>query len=467
MRRSATSTLTPDLRDSATLRPAILHVDMDAFFAAVEVLDDPSLRGRPVIVGGDGARGVVASCTYEARRRGVHSAMSSIEAKRRCPDAVFVHGRFSRYEEVSRQFFEILTSATPLVEPLGLDEAFCDVTGSIALLGSPRSIADHLRARVSDEMALSCGVGVARNKLFAKLASRRAKPQAGPEGITPGAGVVVTMPADERDVLAGLRLRDLWGVGPATAARLERLGISSVAELASIDPDLLAGHLGAALAVRLCELANGIDDRPVEPSRQTKSIGHEETFTVSLNEREQLVAHARRMGGAVARGLRDGDVRARCITLKIKFDDFAQITRSHTLDFGIDDDDAVARVAELLAATVPIRGGIRLCGIAASSLEDAAGGVQLAFGLGDPVEGRTAAEVMARHRQGDLAALREAVDKLRRRHGAAAVAHGSDLRANGIEVEPRRREDAWGADDTGTPRERDQIDGGSRREPTT
>jgi DNA polymerase IV len=433
-----------DADQSAALRPAILHVDLDSFFASVEVLDDPSLRGKPVIVGGDGARGVVASCTYEARQRGVHSAMSSIEAKRRCPDAVFVHGRFSRYEELSTSFHEVLHSATPLVESLGLDEAFLDVTGAVALLGTPAEIALGIRERVRTELSLSCCVGIARKKLFAKLASRRAKPVATASGIAEGAGVVVTLPEDEAGVLASLRLRELWGVGPATAAKLERLGVTSVAELASIDADLLAGHLGRASADRLTELARGIDERPVESSQQTKSIGHEETFAVSVTSHDELRRHARRMGGAVARALRDATLRARCVTLKVKFDDFTSITRSHTVDFGVDDDEVVAQLAAHLVDDVPFRGGIRLCGVSCSSFERGDAAVQLAFTLADPIDARRVVDVEARHRQGDLAALRGAIDELRRRHGAAAVATVAELGKDGLTVEPRRREDAWG-----------------------
>jgi len=433
-----------DADQSAALRPAILHVDLDSFFASVEVLDDPGLRGKPVIVGGDGARGVVASCTYEARQRGVHSAMSSIEAKRRCPDAVFVHGRFSRYEELSTSFHDVLASATPHVESLGLDEAFLDVTGSVALLGTPAEIAFGLRERVCAELSLSCCVGVARKKLFAKLASRRAKPVATASGITEGAGVVVTLPEGEPGVLASLRLRDLWGVGPATAAKLERLGVTSVAELASIDADLLAGHLGRSSAERLTELARGIDERPVESSQETKSIGHEETFAVSVTSHDELRRHARRMGGAVARALRDATLRARCVTLKVKFDDFTSITRSHTVDFGVDDDEVVAQLAAHLVDDVPFRGGIRLCGVSCSSFERGDAAVQLAFTLADPIDARRVVDVEARHRQGDLAALRGAIDELRRRHGASAVATVAELGKDGLTVEPRRREDAWG-----------------------
>jgi DNA polymerase IV len=387
---------------------------------------------------------VVASCTYEARQRGIRSAMSSVEAKRRCPDAVFVHGRFSRYEEVSSRFFELLSAATPQVESLGLDEAFLDVTGSIALLGSPQEIAWGLRARVAEELSLSCCVGIASKKLFAKLASRRAKPVATPAAITDGMGVVVTAPDDEAGVLESLRLRDLWGIGPATAGRLERLGITTVKELSELDAELLVGHLGRAGAERLTDLARGIDPRAVEPSQRTKSIGHEETFATSVTSRDEARRHARRMGGAVARGLRSNEMRARCVTLKVKFDDFSMVTRSRSVDFAIDDDEAVAALAVLLVDSVPQRGGIRLLGVSCSSLEEGESALQLAFDLADPVDARRAVDVEVRHRQGDLAGLRAAVDEVRRRHGAIAVGVASGLSKSGLVVEPRRREDAWG-----------------------
>jgi DNA polymerase-4 len=246
-------------------------------------------------------------------------------------------------------------------------------------------------------------------------------------------------------------------VGPATAARLERLGIGSVAELADLDADLLAGHLGRASAERLTELARGVDDRPVTASAQTKSIGHEETFAVSVTVRAELVRHARRMSGAVARGLRGAQLRARCVTLKVKFDDFSICSRSHTVDFAIDDEDAVAGIAAMLVDDVPRRGGVRLLGVLCSSLESGESAVQLAFELSDPVAVRRAVDVTARHRQGDLVALRAAVDELRRRHGPSAVATAAELSESGIVVEPRRREDAWG------PKLDDPEDAGLRR----
>ena len=212
----------------------ILHVDMDAFFASVEVLDDPTLAGLPVIVGGSGARGVVAACTYEARRFGVHSAMPSSVARRLCPHAVFVDGRFHRYVEESAKLHAIFHSVTPLVEGISLDEAFLDVTGSRQLLGDGPTIAEAIRRRVSDELHLDCSVGIGRSKLMAKLASKAAKPSASPSGVTAGAGIVV-VPADaELAFLHPLPVRALWGVGPVTGRRLESLGILTVGDIAAL-----------------------------------------------------------------------------------------------------------------------------------------------------------------------------------------------------------------------------------------
>jgi DNA polymerase-4 len=220
-----------------------MHVDLDAFFAAVEVLDDPTLAGRPVIVGGSGTRGVVAACTYEARAFGIHSAMSSVEARRRCPHAIFLSGRYSRYAEVSVQFHEVLHDFTPVVEGIGLDEAFLDVAGARRTLGSPPTIAGAIREAVRERLQLNCAVGVARSKLLAKLASRAAKPTAAMEGPRPGPGVVVVPPDGELAFLHPLPVRALWGVGAATGKRLSDLGVVTVGDLAAISPRWRAARI--------------------------------------------------------------------------------------------------------------------------------------------------------------------------------------------------------------------------------
>ena len=224
---------------------------MDAFFASVEVLDDPSLAGKPVIVGGAGARGVVASCTYEARQFGVHSAMPSMRARQLCPEAIFLSGRHSRYAEVSAQLHRILHDVTPMVEPIGLDEAFMDVAGALRLLGPPDVIAHAIRDRVRDEMRLRCAVGIGRSKMIAKLASRAAKPRATRQGLEPGPGVYLVAPEDERAFLHAHDVEALWGVGPATAKRLHDLGVRTVGELAALPLDTLVRRLGKSSGAHL------------------------------------------------------------------------------------------------------------------------------------------------------------------------------------------------------------------------
>src|SRR6188472_2082324 len=308
----------------------ILHVDMDAFFVSVELRRRPELRGKPVVVGGTGPRGVVAAASYEARQFGVHSALPSAVARRRCPHAVFLPGDHALYREVSTQVRTIFDRYTPLVEPLALDEAFLDVSGATRLFGDGTLIAARIRDDVRHELELACSVGVAPNKFLAKLASVVAKPRATPQRVIPGRGVVEVVPGHELEFLRPLPVTRLWGVGPATFSRLERLGVRTVGDLADLDTRTLRGVLGASQAAHLHALAWGRDTRPVETDREAKSIGHEETYPRDLVEPADLERELVRLADAVAARLRRQGVAARTANLKVRFAGFTTITRSVT-----------------------------------------------------------------------------------------------------------------------------------------
>lgn len=406
----------------------ILHVDMDSFYASVEILHDPSLRGKPVIVGGDGARGVVASCSYEARAFGVHSAMPSTQAKRLCPHAVFLHGRFDVYADVSRRMHEIFRSYTPLVEGISLDEAFLDVTGSLALFGAGERIAGDLRRRVRDELELSCGVGVAPNKLLAKLASKAAKPTPSRDGTVDGPGVVVIRPGEELAFLHPLPVRALWGVGPATQQRLSRFGIETVRDLAELPRDTLLGALGPSLGAHLHELAWGRDDRPVVADQEPKSIGHEETYARDVHTRAGLEREAVRMADAVADRLRKHQLAGRTITIKVRFHDFHTITRSHTIAAPTANAAVIADVAKALVGQVDPSPGVRLFGVTASNLRQ-------------PVAEQLVLEEVDRPAASERAA--EAVEEIRRRFGDTAVGPAALVGRDGLRVK-RMGDTQWG-----------------------
>ncbi|MEK7292317.1 MAG: DNA polymerase IV, partial [Actinomycetota bacterium] len=292
----------------------ILHVDMDMFYVAVELRRHPELMGMPVVVGGDGARGVVAAASYEARRYGVFSAMSSAQARRLCPQAVFLPGDQGLYSEVSAQVFDVFSEYTPLVEGLSLDEAFLDVTGAVRLFGSGMEIAHDIRRRVRHETQLECSVGVAPSKFIAKLASKVAKPRSTADSVEPGFGVVEVRPGDELAFLYPLKVSALWGVGPVTLTKLQRLGIATIADLAAFDVRTLQTVIGQAHGEHLHELANGRDDRAVVPSSEAKSIGHEETFTDDIYTRDDIHTRLVRLTDAVARRCRTEGLSPRTCT---------------------------------------------------------------------------------------------------------------------------------------------------------
>ena len=429
----------------------ILHVDLDAFFASVEILDNPELAGRPVAVGGGGDRGVVASASYEARRYGVRSGMASVVARRRCPPLVVLPGRFDRYESYSRSFHRIVRDLTPEFEPLGLDEVFADLRSLRRLNVRPLAAAAALRLRVRGELGLECGVGLGRNKLFAKLASKRSKPEIVDGQLSPGPGVVWVSRALEVRWLDELPVGALWGVGPATAAKLQRLGLFWVRDLARLDEGTLAQHVGPALAATLVAYAQGEDRREVVSDRVAKSIGHDQTFAHSLHGLAQVTAAANGHAAVVARSLRSHERVARTISITVRFDDMTSVSRSQTLSFGVDDEVAIAAIAAALLATVELRHAVRLLGVYASSfVERSRNELQLTFGLAtESSDAREQAALRSRARQISHEALRDVVDEIRQRFGRAAVGSASELGERGVDIVVQRGRHAFGPDPDG------------------
>jgi DNA polymerase-4 len=343
----------------------IAHADMDAFYASVEQLDNPELRGLPVIVGGRSARGVVSSASYEARKFGVRSAMPTVQARKLCPQGIFVAGRMSRYVELSRAVRAVFESFSPLVEPLSLDEAFLDLTGTGRLLGAPIQIARALKRRVREETGLIVSVGVAPTKMAAKILSDMSKPD----------GLLILGPEYLRDFLDPLPVERLWGVGRVTLERMHQHGIRTVGELARRDPAELRAAFGQ-MGPHLRELASGADSRTVVADWQRKSYGEENTFARDLaldsgDLRRVLIAH----GDAIGRRLRADGVRARTVALKLKLarplggGRYPLITRSFTLETATDDGAEISRVATRLLDRAPARERIRLAGVQVHGLE--------------------------------------------------------------------------------------------------
>jgi len=351
----------------------ILHVDMDAFFAAVEIRRRPELRAQPVVVGGTGTRGVVAAASYEARRFGVHSAMPATRARRICPHAVFLAPDFEAYSAESRAIRAIFESYTPVVEPLSLDEAFLDVTGARRLFGDAVAIATMVKERIATERGLPASVGVASNKFCAKLASREAKPPDGP-------GVYCVPAGREAEFLHPLPVGALWGVGDKTVTQLDRLGIRTVADVLSVPHESLARVLGRTSAAHLRNLAHGQDDTPVVVAREPKSVGHEETFQVDLTDMEVIRIELRRLSERVADRLRHAGMSARTVTLKCRLPTFRTLTRSLTLDEATDAGPEIFTVVCDLYTRLQLdRHAIRLLGVSASGLVPGRPDRQLGF----------------------------------------------------------------------------------------
>lgn len=387
----------------------IIHLDMDAFYAAIEQQDFPELRGKPLIVGGDRQRGVVATASYEARPYGIHSAMPMAQALKRCPHAIVVPPRRERYTEVSRQIFAILRSFTSLVEPLSLDEAFLDVSASEALFGPARDIARQIKVRISAETQLTASAGVAPNKLVAKIASDIQKPD----------GLVEVQADAVLTFLHPLPVTRLWGVGPVTARTLHDLGIQTIGDLATFPRETLISHFGAH-GEQLWQLAHGIDDRPVEPDRALKSLGEEETFAVDLTRDTDVHAALLRQAQAVAQRLCARGLAGRTVTVKVKLAErlgegrFRTYTRSYTLPSPTADAREIYRVAGVLYAAVPRQGRkVRLTGISLSTLTGGRTDLQLSLFPHPYPHGEK------RHQLGQL------LDQLTLRYGEGVVHFGA------------------------------------------
>lgn len=389
------------------LKPgSIIHCDLDAFFASVEQLDRPELRGRPVLVGGSVERGVVSACSYEARRFGVHSAMAMSRALRLCPLAAVLPVRMDRYRELSARVFAVFARFTDRVEPLSIDEAFLDVSGCERLFGPPRAIAERLRAEVLEATGLTVSAGIAPNKFLAKLASEHGKPD----------GLVEIAPEAIDAFLLPLPLSRLWGVGRVTAGRLERQGLNTVADLRAVSRERLVRLLGSGGAT-LYRLARGEDDSPVVAPSPAKSIGHEETFAADLWELEDMRRQLLDMSERVARRLRRQGMTGRRVTLKVKYADFEGVTRSQSVGHGLDNAMAILQEGvKLLGRTEAGRRPVRLLGISLSALERTGAGQGELFG--DEERRR-------------LADLDRAVDRLRDRFGEQGVCRGTLLEKDG------------------------------------
>jgi DNA polymerase-4 len=337
---------------------AIIHLDMDAFYAAVEVLDNPSLKGKPVIVGGSQKRGVVSSASYESRKCGVHSAQPIATAMHLCPQGIFLPVRMSRYKEVSEQVFEIFYQFTPLVEPLSIDEAFLDVTGSVRLFGPPEEIARMVKGAVSEEIGITVSAGVAPSKFVAKIASDLQKPD----------GLTVVPEEKVKAFLEPLPIDKLWGVGKVTQEALALLGVRTIGDLSRLPLEVLEGNFGKH-GTHLHLLSQGVDDRSVEVSQEVKSIGHEETFAVDLLDMEAIRRELLSLTTRVSRRLRRHGVAGKTVTLKVKYHDFLQVTRSETLPEVTDDGREIfRRCCGLLNKTEVGKRPVRLLGISVSHL---------------------------------------------------------------------------------------------------
>ena len=373
----------------------IMHIDMDAFFASVEQLDNPELKGKPLIVGGQSCRGVVSTCSYEARKFGVHSAMPMVEARRLCPHAEFLPGRMWRYEEVSREIMRIFHEEAPLVEQLSIDEAFLDVSGMERLCKDVRNVGWRIKERIKNEIGLTCSVGLAPNKFLAKMASDMQKPD----------GFTVITHEKARSFIAPLPVTKIFGIGGAAKQMLAQFGIATIGQLANADRSILQKFFGKN-ADKVQHLAMGLDDRPVIPETAPKSIGRETTFEKDLYTFEDCKAAILELSGQTGFRLRNKGYSGRTVTLKVKFKDFKIITRSISSEGDISCDEEIFSLAVKLLQDVAYENGVRLLGVTVSNLQDGSCG-SLCFEENTKLLQRNAA-----------------VDNLKKRFGENIIARG-------------------------------------------
>ena len=378
----------------------IIHIDMDAFYASVEQRDQPEYRGKPVIVGGISVRGVVSAASYEARRFGVHSAMPMVQAKRLCPQGIFLFPDHRKYADISRQIHTILSAFSPLVEPLSLDEAFLDVSGMNLLADDPVQLARQIKQRIREELDLIASAGVAPNKFLAKLASDLGKPD----------GLFVVRYGEEKNVLENLPIRRLWGVGETTAQVLKKLRVETIGQLAKMEVSRLEPYLGK-MAFELKRLACGVDERPVVPEAAAKSIGRENTFEQNLTDRTELLSHLLEMSEQVGRRLRHSLLAGRTVTVKVRFASFRTITRSRTVSEPTCLDDEIYKIVRDIFNGVILTEGVRLLGVTVSHLS----------------EGMQTASLFGMEEQEKKQAVYKAIDKLKDRFGEDIVRHGGVL----------------------------------------
>jgi DNA polymerase-4 len=383
----------------------IIHVDMDAFYASVECLDDPSLRGQPVVVGGLGSRGVVATASYEAREYGVHSALPMSRARRLCPKAHFIRPRLARYREKSTEVFSIFRDFTPLVEGLSLDEAFLDVTGSLKLFGTQKEIGALIKQRIQRETGLTASVGLAHNKYLAKLASDVQKPD----------GLVFVDPDKVHDFLDPMPVNRLWGIGKRTTPRLKALGILTIGQLRKSDISIIRPILGNR-SEHFLRLSRGEDDRKVKTGRPDKSISNEVTFDTNLTDRSELLAELQRQAESVSRRLRSQGLMARTVVVKIRDPGFHTVTRSRSMRACSNSTKTLYRMARALFEnwreshrTTPVR----LLGMGVTGLEQTE---SADHDMGDRLDSRGEQKID------------RVFDSINQRYGEAKIVHGQTLR---------------------------------------